>query len=462
LTVITSIIITPFSVFSASFWLSFYAVSIIFLTLWRLENTLTQGSKLAKIIKSLVIIQISLTLLLMPVTAIFYQQISLAALFANIVAVPLMSLFSIPLCLFSVIALPFSDDIAKFFMSLTLLSLEVLWTWLTVLSEQHWAIVSLSAKQVYLFAVFSFIGFFGWFLSPSPSFLIDHCKEFIIGTLFKTSAGRRLLSLFFCVCTFAFFSPSSSPDFTDWQVNVLDVGQGLSVVIERNEKAILYDTGAAYPSGFNLVDSVVLPYFQHRNISQVDKVMISHSDNDHAGGLEILEAAVSIDEIFYNTDVANSYSFCLRGQSFQWQGLMFKQLWPKKAKGKENDDSCVVHISDGQFSVLLTGDISKKVEYQLSSQGLLSADVIVAPHHGSKTSSSDLFISKVAPSYAIFSAGYLNRWSMPNKDVVQRYHKNHIKTYSTATSGMVSVNVNAHDIHIQEYRQALWPYWFSN
>ena len=166
--------------------------------------------------------------------------------------------------------------------------------------------------------------------------------------------------------------------------------------------------------------------------------------------------------------------YCLAGQSFDWQGLHFNQLWPPdEVKGSDNDDSCVIRISDGQQSVLLTGDISDKIERRLvltspisniaSTEAItLDSTILIAAHHGSKTSSTTDFIDAVSPSAVIFSAGFLNRWKMPNKAVIQRFIQANIPTYTTSEVGMIKIDFNNNSANIFKYRHDLSPYWFAN
>ena len=252
----------------------------------------------------------------------------------------------------------------------------------------------------------------------------------------------------------------------------------MSVVIERNGRAILYDTGAGYPSGFNMLESVISPYFQYRGIETIDHLILSHADNDHAGGLSFIDKQValnkiSVGKIKYNesSKIIKQYSFaekgsCKQGDDFTWQGLTFSVLWPVTIQDKENDNSCVINISDGKYNVLLTGDISRKVEKLLIAMpdisNKLKADVIIAPHHGSKTSSSLRFIEAVKPVAVIFSAGFLNRWHMPNKAVLKRYKKFNVAPYSTAEQGMIQIKVEQQGLEIESYREHINPYWFAN
>lgn len=453
LTLFVITLTNPFSLFTASFWLSVYAVIVIFLTLWRFRANLSAGHKLWRFIKGLIVIQLSLTLMLLPISAIFFQQISIVALFANIIAVPWMSFLSIPLCLLSVIFMPISEALSQFFIMLCLESIQFLWFYLTYLSTKPWAVITLSSLNVQILVLIGLLSALFLFFQPKLTFTFKY--------KFKTRA-----ILFFCsVVILVALALGEQPNkkLNNWQLVVFDIGQGLSVLVQRENKAILYDTGASYESGFNMVDAVVLPYLQHRGIQKLDKVIISHSDNDHAGGLAALQQSIVINELIYNTKKENVNSTCLQGKSFNWQGLTFEMLWPEQRVAKENDDSCVLLVSDGQHRVLLTGDISKKVEAKLMSQyPQLHADILVVPHHGSKTSSSEDFISQLNPKFAIVSAGFLNRWHMPVTDVVKRYKENDVQLLNSAEVGQIILNFSEKGITKQTYHGDLWPFWFAN
>ena len=439
------ILLNPSSLFSASFWLSLYAVSIIFLVMWRFSKQLLGTSHIIAWCKSLLLIQVSISLLMLPLVAMINYQISLISLFANLIAVPLMSLTSIPLCLLAVLLLPLSESASAWLFELALQSIKLIWQWFEILAAQSWATIDISNQQVlWIIAIF---------LVTALSVFLSLKRGFII-----ISAGAILLT----VLALAFNEDKSQ----GWQVTILDVGQGLSIVIEKNRHGILYDTGASYPSGFNLVDAVVMPYLKHQGLKKLDKVIISHSDNDHAGGLKKLRQLISIDEVIANDKSLKGDSYCQQGYEFLWQQLTFTMLSPNSLRGEDNDDSCVIRISDGKYSVLLTGDISAKVERVLLSNKEISTqlnvNILVAPHHGSKTSSSDVFIKQVSPSAVIFSAGFLNRWKMPMEKIVQRYQKHKVSVFNTAENGMIQLDISNNGIHVKPYRQSIFPYWFTN
>lgn len=444
---------TPFSLFTASFWLSFYAVIIIFLTLWRFKNILSTGHALWRFIKGLVVIQLSLTVMLLPISAMFFHQISLVAIFANIIAVPWMSFISIPLCLLSVLMMGVSDTLSQFFILICLATLNTIWDYLGYLSTMPWAIIPLSTGEVQLI-VFSGLGAaLGVFLQPQIRFVFQiNYKKYmsVIG----------LVLLFTSVVSASYHKLNNN--LNHWQLIVFDVGQGLSLLLQRNNKAILYDTGASYDSGFNMIEAVVLPYLQHAGITQLDKVIISHSDNDHAGGLAVLQQSIEIKELIYNSANNAESGMCLQGKSFIWQNLSIEMLWPDQKVAKENDDSCVLLITDNKHKVLLTGDISKAVENKLIKQyPWLQADVLIVPHHGSKTSSSDDFIDQVNPKLAVVSAGFLNRWHMPVSAVVNRYVERDIQLLTSAKFGQISIDFSENGFKYTTFYDDLWPFWFA-
>lgn len=485
MTLFIVVIVSPFSLLTPSFWLSFYAVAIIFLSLWRCRLWLSRGGVAWRFIKGLIIIQVALTIMLIPVSALFFHQLSFVSFAANIIAVPWMSFISIPLALLSVIFTPVSEGVSQWFMTICLQSLTGLWQYLVMLAELPYAMVLLSFKQqVHLCLLGAFI-FICFYLSPfikvNRKYKAAMLTTIIIMPLpflfLENDHGNELdkdeLSKYDLVKS---DSPSSHSEKSSiWQVVFFDVGQGLSVLIKKNGHAILYDTGAAYPSGFILSQAVVIPYLQHIGMSKLDKVILSHSDNDHAGGLISLAETIPINEIISNdaTLATQSTSTCQQGDVFTWQGLTFEYLWPLNDvsfnavsgnRKQKNDDSCVVLITDNWGNnLLLTGDISKKVERQLMAQyPQLHIDILQVPHHGSKTSSSRAFIKQLSPQYAVASAGYLNRWNMPVPDVSQRYLDENIKLINSAKVGQVIMNIDKREINSRNYVEDLRPFWFSH
>lgn len=501
LTLFIILIVSPFSLLTPSFWLSFYAVIIIFITLWRFKFWLNKGPAAWCFIKGLFIIQISLTVMLLPVTALFFQQISLVGLLANIIAVPWMSVFSIPSALLSVILMPLNEQLSQWLMMLSLQSITWLWHYLELLSKQSYAIILLPLVQQKLIVIAGIVVFVLIYLVPL--YYSKRIKQVLLGLLASALTLGFLIHIFisYGLLSHSFITTSylivekglQSKDYEEqvnrafmpWQAVFFDVGQGLSVLIKRNEHAILYDTGAAYPSGFTISDAVITPYLQHLGIDKIDKVILSHSDNDHAGGIKHLIAKVPIDEVISNDATIINYerndgainniplTGCQPDQSFIWQGLTFDILWPLATdltdntynRGKQtNDDSCVILISDQYLNkLLLTGDISSKVELQLLKlYPQLSVDILQVPHHGSKTSSSQKFLNQLSPEVALVSAGYLNRWYMPVAAVRQRYLDSNIQFLNNAKLGQIDVSFDEHGAEVKNYVEDFRPFWFSH
>ncbi|MDU0355040.1 MBL fold metallo-hydrolase [Paraglaciecola aquimarina] len=251
----------------------------------------------------------------------------------------------------------------------------------------------------------------------------------------------------------------------EWQVNILDVGQGVSVLVIKNNRALVYDVGAKYPSGFNMADAVILPILKAKGIGHIDWLFISHGDNDHAGSLPFLTQGIAVNNLVTNTDR------CQLGFSADWQELNLAVLWPQNPINySDNNGSCVMKISDGIHSVLLPGDIDKSIEQNLVELygAQLKSTLLLAPHHGSNTSSTTPFIQTVDPEYVVFSQGFKNRWGFPKADVVTRYLNSgvrHANLYSISQTGQVRfvfAGQYSAKVDILTYRFDLYPYWYAN
>ncbi|WP_448566593.1 DNA internalization-related competence protein ComEC/Rec2 [Thalassotalea ganghwensis] len=443
----------PLSIISISFWLSFYAVASIFFLLWRYPKWFQgQDKKEGRWnqyvwvkCKQLLILQTALTLLMMPIVAIISAQISLVAIVANLVAVPIISFLVLPLSLLMLVASFISDVLVECIAIVNFAILEQLWRLLAYLSGLSWATIALSTLNVVaLFSIFLVL------------FITVINRRLFLPTLLSMSMVWTLLYK---------VNLSEQPD---WRVRVFDVGQGLAVLIEQGKHVALYDTGAAYRSGFSSAQAAIIPYLKGAAIEQIDWLFISHNDNDHAGGYQVINHHFIVNRELHNINQSQRSLRCIAGDRYQWFALTFEVLSPEDAKGDDNSDSCVIRINDGTHQVLLTGDIDRFTEQQLINRARsdkeisLHADVLIAPHHGSKTSSSIDFIDKVSPRHVIFSAGYLHHWKMPNKAVVERYKQRQILTYNTASDGMIIISSRENILKVDRFRQDINWFWFVN
>ena len=235
---------------------------------------------------------------------------------------------------------------------------------------------------------------------------------------------------------FAGFHRSEAPvAFGAARVAVLDVGQGLSVLVDTATHRLLYDAGARYPSGFDLGDAVVVPAVRATGDAELDLLVVSHGDLDHRGGVEAVERRVSTRAVLTGSGKVAGIA-CRRGVAWQWDGVTFEVLHPGPGAVQGNDASCVVSIRTARGRALLTGDVGARAEGELVAGGApLAAELLVVPHHGSKTSSTSLFLEAVRPSIAIASTGYRNRFGHPHPDVVARYRQESIDFMTTSERG---------------------------
>jgi competence protein ComEC len=266
------------------------------------------------------------------------------------------------------------------------------------------------------------------------------------------------------------YSPKR-PLSNEFLLDILDVGQGLAVVVTTHTHQLVYDTGPAYNPRFNAGSGIIQPFFRHQNLKAPDIIVVSHGDNDHAGGLAALARYFPASTIYAGEtsllpaklDNPPEMHQCLAGINWWWDQVKFEFLYPREHSLSGNNASCVLKISAGSYSALLTGDIEKEAELALlkNARNALQADIMTAPHHGSKTSSIAPFIRRVAPAHVVFSSGYLNSFGHPHDDVRQRYTELDSRLYDTSTSGALRFHLSAAQgiKSVTSHRQARRRLW---
>jgi competence protein ComEC len=249
-------------------------------------------------------------------------------------------------------------------------------------------------------------------------------------------------------------------------VRMLDVGQGLAVVLRTRQRTMLYDTAAAFPGGGDMATRVVMPYLTAQGITRIDRLVVSHSDIDHAGGVAPVLAGIDVARILAGEPellTAGAAVGCRRGQAWTWDGVAFKVLHPgADTRHGGNDASCVILVAAGDARLLLTGDIESAVEQTLlGSGGPGIVDVVFVPHHGSDTSSSIALTSAVAAEVALVSAGYRNRWGLPRPDVVRRWQDTGATVLVTAREGAIGLRLcdKAGIVHLSSNRPQRRRVW---
>jgi competence protein ComEC len=267
----------------------------------------------------------------------------------------------------------------------------------------------------------------------------------------------------------AFLAATAGPPPGEAWITAFDVGQGLAVVVRTSTRALLYDTGPAFAED----DSgarVVVPALRGEGIGELDLLVLSHEDNDHLGGaLSVLESfevgslasSLAVDHPLLGLALAAHR--CARGESWQWDGVRFAFLHPGAGKigTKRNDGSCVLRITAGRHSVLLTGDIERRAEQELLANASLGSDVLVVPHHGSRTSSSPEFVAAVSPRWAIVPVGYRSRFGHPDPQVLERYRSAGARILRTDLEGAVTVQLSNSETRVAAERRARGRYWLQ-
>jgi len=243
------------------------------------------------------------------------------------------------------------------------------------------------------------------------------------------------------------------------------VGQGLSVVVETARHHLVFDTGARFSDKFDMGKNVILPFLYYRQIRTLDKLIVSHADNDHIGGARAILSQLPTQQVL--SSVPNELSdfsamACQKGQYWQWDGVDFQILSPVKNEFiNENDNSCVLKVNSPYGSFLLTGEIEWAAEQALVKQQkqALKSDILVAAHHGSKTSSSFDFLKAVSPRVILIPAGAPNRFGFPHAQVLERYHSIQATYFISGEQGALSAKFRQGNFSVESYRKLAGHYW---
>lgn len=423
LALVAILVVDPLAVLSAGFWLSFVGVAFLMLCLER-------RSGIAGFLRELTIGQLVMSLALLPLTAWFFGEASLVGAVSNLVAVPFVSFVIVPLCLVAVLALLVAPPLATPVLHAAAACAQAQWALLERMAALPGAHVYLAEAGLgaLLFALLGAC----WLLAP------------------RGVPARAVAPLLFL----PLLSPAREP-ITEraFEAVFIDVGQGLSVLVRTEHHALLYDAGARYPSEFDLGRAAVLPTLHALGVRALDRLIVSHGDNDHAGGMravarEFPDADASGGEP-ERSDIA--LRACEAGEAWTWDGVRFRMLSP--AIGRpipndphgDNDRSCVLLVEGERGRLLLTGDISSRIEPAIADAVPPNELPLVlgVPHHGSRSSSSAAFIEALHPALAIVSAGWRSRYGHPNPEIVARYRDAGVALANTAEQGALRIEFPA-------------------
>jgi competence protein ComEC len=244
------------------------------------------------------------------------------------------------------------------------------------------------------------------------------------------------------------------------RVVVLDVGHGLAVLVETRSHRLLFDAGPLSASGFDAGAEVVVPALGAAGRRGLDRLVVSHADSDHSGGAAaVLAAFPGVDVIKGPDATALPGRVCERGHEWEWDDVHFAILHPAAGfAARGNESSCVLAITAGAATLLVTGDVERLGERALLTQSI-AADVIVVPHHGSATSSSPAFVAAVGARFAIVSAGFANRWGFPRPEVRQRWEQAEAAVIVTGEAGAVSIELGPDGAAVSTERDGRHRYW---
>lgn len=409
----------PWALWSAGFWLSFLAVALILMagllwgkpSLWRLQWLLMLG--------------------LLPLQLMLFEGVAPLALVINLLALPLFALLIIPLSVAGGLLAPLWPGLASLLFGGAGWLLDALMSALAWLSQStrlwwplasHWAWLPLPLLLAWL----------AWSL-PGGRWLLAPAVAMVMAGLWP--APPRL------------------------EISVLDVGQGLAVVVSRRERALVFDTGDRYPGGYNMADAAVLPRLREGGVSVIDSLILSHQDRDHAGNRAALLAALPVRREISSHPFALATEPCVAGDRWLWQGVEVAVLWPPlegwAGRSPRNNASCVLRLSGPGWSLLLPGDIEAGAEYELVRRygAGLQSQVLVSAHHGSKTSSTMAFIAAVSPELVIHSAGLQNRWGFPRPEIRARFAALGVRQLVTGQVGEVRLSVGEAGMQIRVERE---------
>jgi len=412
----------PIATMRPGFHLSFFAV-VLLLWLARRKDTVRAAWRIVDAPRQLFAMQVFLLFGLLPLTALIFQRFAIAATPVNLVAVPVFSLITVPLTLAGMVTGSFFPTITSFLLSLAAHSIDAIEWLIGYVVELPFASIELARVEGVAW-LFIWVPL-AWVILP------------------RGWPGRRIALL--GILAIVAWKPAPPPEscFDAW---VLDVGQGLAVTVQTRTGVLLYDTGMAWRSGGSVADQVVLPFLRSRRIDHIDWLMVSHSDLDHSGGVPRILDEMKVGEVIVGESLELPQQVrCALGQGWTSDDIRFDVLHPRNLDSREgNASSCVLRVSAGPHSLLLTGDIEGPSERKIvQTDASIAADIAIVPHHGSMTSSTVPFIDSVYPDFAVVSAGYANRWGFPKGRVVERWQAMGAEVLNTATAGAVYFRVCA-------------------
>lgn len=428
----------PLASLAASFWLSFGAVALIVAATAPVEYPLpilwrSRMHRLGEFGR----LQLALTIGLAPFVIWYFGQVSLISLLVNFIAIPVFAVIVVPASLMTALAALAGVGAAGMAQATA------------VVAEPVWRLLETAAQHP--------LAAFELPRPPLPVLLLALAA--IVGGLTRHGLPGRRLALFALLPLAADHAVRPAPGLL--RATVLDVGHGLAVAMQTTSHRVLYDAGPLFRSGFDAGAEIVAPALAALGSGELDMLIVSHGDSDHAGGAAAVLARYPGAQILTGPDATLSGSErCAAGRSWTFDAVRFSVLHPTATTTMTgNDSSCVVLVETRSGSLLLTGDIEARAEAALLGDERLDADVVVVPHHGSRTSSTPAFVRAVTPDIAIVSAAHNNRWGFPQPDVSRRWIDAGADMLVTGDTGAIDVVFGREGIEITPRRSVRHRYW---
>lgn len=436
-------IVDPLAVVRPGFWLSFVAVAGLLswfapraqMPWWR-QLWQAQGV---------------VFLALAPCLLLFQGAVPLASLAINLVAVPWVGFLVTPLCLAGAFFQPIGDVGGTFW---------------------RLAAWQLDAFAWFLASIGEVAATFMWSGPKMHTPIALAALAMALGVFFLPRGLSLRLPAWVAIVALVLAAPR---EVNGVRVAVLDVGQGLAVVVTVGDKTLVYDAGPAFSERFDAGSALVAPYLSTQGVTAIDALVVSHGDGDHAGGVAGLLSKYPARTIYASEAIEafaeseKSWLPCGNGQRWRWGEVEFRMLWPTldHPSGGENNSSCVVLIAFSDVRILLAGDIEARAEAQLLElvDGLPRhhLSLLVAPHHGSQTSSSPAFVARTRPDHVAYSVGFNHHFGHPHALVVERYARVGSRQWSTAESGALVFEWDELSrLRVEEHRDSSRRYWHSD
>lgn len=425
------LLVDPWAVLSAGFWLSFGAVAALFFVGAAVVGN--DKGNWRQYFKAWGVVQWAATLASLPVLLLVFQQFSLVSPLANAIAIPLIGFVVTPLALLAaILPWPVLLELAHAILALLMDVLQWCATWPVwqAAAPPLWAAVAAGAGVLLL-------------LLP------------------RGVAGRWVGVVL--ILPVVFWPAARPPTGAAW-LEVLDVGDGLAVLVRTRHHTLLYDAGPRYSTESDAGQRVIVPHLRALGINRLDTLILSHHDEDHMGGAASVRAALPVGYVLSSFPETGT-GRCAAGQSWEWDGVRFLVLHPSDgdvpSSAKTNRLSCTLRVEAGGRAMLLLADTEARDEAKMLGRDAqaLAAEVMLVPHHGSRTSSSPAFLEAVGARQAIVSVGYRNRFGHPKAEVLERYRARQMKLWRTDLQGAVMVRLADQGVDVDSWRQQHRRYW---